>query len=112
MEIPLFATASTNLEADDPPAELMHQINELATLNDANPTSRIEMASHRPLDPIKPFSGSRNKSENCMQWLRAFVYEMTGTHTDADKWYIPFELRLRDEDIHLFRQLPKKTKRK
>ncbi|KAG3042913.1 hypothetical protein PI125_g27343 [Phytophthora idaei] len=39
------------------------------------------MASHRPLDRIKPFSGSLNKSENSMQWLRTFVYEMTGTHT-------------------------------
>ncbi|KAG2910549.1 hypothetical protein PC119_g13044 [Phytophthora cactorum] len=47
------------------------------------------MASHRPLDRIKPFSGSRNKSENSMQWL--------GT--------------LRDGAIHWFRQLPKKTKR-
>ncbi|KAI9990512.1 hypothetical protein PInf_021608 [Phytophthora infestans] len=76
------------------------------------PNPRIEMASHRRLDRITPFSGSRNKSENCMQWLRRFVYEMTGTHTDADKWCIPFELSLRDGAIHWFRQLPKKTKRK
>ncbi|KAG3070536.1 hypothetical protein PI124_g17966 [Phytophthora idaei] len=69
------------------------------------------MASHRPLDRIKPLSGSRNKSENSMQWLRTFVYEMTGTHREADKWCIPFELSLRDEAIHWFRQLPKKTKR-
>ncbi|KAF1774179.1 hypothetical protein GQ600_17694 [Phytophthora cactorum] len=32
-----------------------------------------------------------------MQWLRTFVYEMTGTHTEADKWCIPFELSLRTE---------------
>ncbi|KAF1779007.1 Peptidase A2A, retrovirus, catalytic [Phytophthora cactorum] len=38
-----------------------------------------------------------------MQWLRTFVYEMTGTHTEADN--------LRDGAIHWFRQLPKKTKR-
>ncbi|KAG2759489.1 hypothetical protein Pcac1_g28471 [Phytophthora cactorum] len=43
------------------------------------------MASHRPLDRIKPFSGSRNKSENSMQWLGTFVYEMTGINTEADK---------------------------
>ncbi|KAI9992472.1 hypothetical protein PInf_017885 [Phytophthora infestans] len=69
------------LEVEDPQAELMRRINELATLNDSDPTLRIEMASHRPLDRIKPFSGSRNRSENCMQWLRAFVYKTPGTHT-------------------------------
>ncbi|KAF1794590.1 hypothetical protein GQ600_24007 [Phytophthora cactorum] len=95
----------------NPQAELTRQMREIAALNDSDPTPRIEMASHRPLDRIKPFSGSRNKSENSMQWLRTFVYEMTGTHTEADKWCIPFELSLRDGAIHWFRQLPKKTKR-
>ncbi|KAF1774181.1 Retrotransposon gag domain [Phytophthora cactorum] len=98
-------------EDEDPQAELTRQMREIAALNDSDPTPRIEMASHRPLDRIKPFSGSRNKSENSMQWLRTFVYEMTGTHTEADKWCIPFELSLRDGAIHWFRQLPKKTKR-
>ncbi|KAG3044362.1 hypothetical protein PC121_g21950 [Phytophthora cactorum] len=83
---------------------------EIAALNDSDPTPRIEMASHRPLDCIKLFSGSRNKSDNSMEWLRMFVYEMTGTHTEADKSCIPFELSLRDGAIHWFRQLPKKTK--
>ncbi|KAF1787159.1 hypothetical protein GQ600_15438 [Phytophthora cactorum] len=78
-------------EDEDPQAELTRQMREIAALNDSDPTPRIEMASHRPLDRIKPFSGSRNKSENSMQWLRTFVYEMTGTHTEADKWCIPFE---------------------
>ncbi|KAG2848165.1 hypothetical protein PC118_g662 [Phytophthora cactorum] len=96
---------------EDPQAELTRQMIEIAALNDSDPTPRIEMASHRPLDRIKPFSGSRNKSENSIQWLRTFVYEMTGTHTEADKWCIPFELSLRDGAIHWFRQLPKKTKR-
>ncbi|RAW19846.1 hypothetical protein PC110_g23712, partial [Phytophthora cactorum] len=95
---------------EDSQAELTRQMREITALNDSDPTPRIEMASHRPLDRIKPFSGSRNKSENSMQWLRTFVYEMTGTHTEADKWCIPFELSLRDGAIHWFRQLPKKTK--
>ncbi|KAG3090643.1 hypothetical protein PI125_g17625 [Phytophthora idaei] len=68
-------------EDEDPQAELTRQMREIAALNDSDPTPRIEMASHRPLDRIKPFSGSLNKSENSMQWLRTFVYEMTGTHT-------------------------------
>ncbi|KAG3051526.1 hypothetical protein PI125_g26274 [Phytophthora idaei] len=76
-------------EDEDPQAELTRQMRETAALNDSDPTPRIEMASHRPLDRIKPFSGSRNKSENSMQWLRTFVYEMTGTDTEADKWCIP-----------------------
>ncbi|KAG3114066.1 hypothetical protein PI124_g7980 [Phytophthora idaei] len=98
-------------EVKDPQTELTRQMIEIAALNDADPTPRIEMASHRPLARIKPFSGSRNKSENPVQWLRTFVYEMTGTHTEADKRCIPFELSLRDRAIHWFRQLPKKTKR-
>ncbi|KAF1777483.1 Aspartic peptidase domain [Phytophthora cactorum] len=96
---------------EDRQAELTRQMREIVALNDSDPTARIEMASHRPLDRIKPFSGSRNKSENSMQWLRMFVFEMTGTHTEDDKWCIPFELSLRDGAIHWFRQLPKKTKR-
>ncbi|KAI9996293.1 hypothetical protein PInf_013676 [Phytophthora infestans] len=99
-------------DEEDHQVKLMRPMNELATLNDVDPTPRIEMASHRPFGRIKPFSGSRNKSENCMQWLRGFVYEMTATCTDADKWSIPFELSLRDGAIHWFHQLPKKTKRK
>ncbi|KAG4039692.1 hypothetical protein PC123_g24763 [Phytophthora cactorum] len=98
-------------EDEDPQAELTRQTREIAALNDSDPTPRIERASRRPLDHIKPFSGLCNKSENSMQWLRTFVYEMTGTHTEADKWCIPFELSLRDGAIHWFRQLPKKTKR-
>ncbi|KAG2792762.1 hypothetical protein PC118_g23346 [Phytophthora cactorum] len=77
-------------ENEDPQAESTRQMREIAALNDSDPTPRIEMASHRPLDCIKPFSGSRNKT---------------------DKWCIPFELSLRDGAIHWFRQLPKKTKR-
>ncbi|KAF1779683.1 hypothetical protein GQ600_13196 [Phytophthora cactorum] len=56
----------------------------IAALNDSDPTPRIEMASHRPLDRIKPFSGSR-----------------TRVRTPCSGY----------EPIHWFRQLPKKTKR-
>ncbi|KAG3014345.1 hypothetical protein PC128_g16032 [Phytophthora cactorum] len=99
-------------EDEDPQAELTRQMRKIAALDDSNTTPRIELASYQPLDRIKPFSGSRNKSENSMQWLRTFVYEMTGVHTAADKWCIPFELSLRDGAIHWFRQLPKKTERR
>ncbi|KAG3254684.1 hypothetical protein PI124_g807 [Phytophthora idaei] len=75
----------SRVEDEDPQAELASQMEEIAALNDADPTSRTKTASHRPLDRIKPFTGSPNKSENSMQWLRAFVYEMTGTHGEEDK---------------------------
>ncbi|KAF1774175.1 hypothetical protein GQ600_17690 [Phytophthora cactorum] len=44
------ARASRNDE--DPQAELTRQMREIAALNDSDPTPRIEMASHRPLDRI------------------------------------------------------------
>ncbi|KAG3010381.1 hypothetical protein PC119_g13576 [Phytophthora cactorum] len=60
-----------------PQPELTRQMREIAALNDSDPTPRIEMTSHRPLDRIKPFSGSRNKSENSIQWLRTFKTKRT-----------------------------------
>ncbi|KAG3065952.1 hypothetical protein PI124_g22197 [Phytophthora idaei] len=70
-----------DFEDEDPQAELTRQMEDIAVLNDADPTPRIGIASRRGLDRIKLFSGFRNKSENSMQWPRIFVYEMTGTHT-------------------------------
>ncbi|GMF32509.1 unnamed protein product [Phytophthora fragariaefolia] len=60
----------------------------------------------------KAFSGLRNKSENSMQWLRTFVYEMKGTRTPPNEWCLAFKLSLRDGDLHWYRQLPRKTKRR
>ncbi|OWZ15274.1 Eukaryotic/viral aspartic protease [Phytophthora megakarya] len=74
-------------------------------------TQKIELATHRPLGQIRAFSGLWNKSENSMQWLRGFVYEMKGTRASPDEWYIPFQLSLKDGALHWHRQLPKKTKR-
>ncbi|KAI9993990.1 hypothetical protein PInf_016520 [Phytophthora infestans] len=74
-------------DEEDPQVELMRQINELAPLNDVDPTPRIEMESHRPLDRITPLS--------------------TRARTVCSG-----SLSLRDGAIHWFRQLSKKTKRK
>ncbi|KAG6623927.1 uncharacterized protein IUM83_02077 [Phytophthora cinnamomi] len=65
----------------------------------------------RQIREISAFSGSMNKSENSMQWLRAFVYEMKGTRASPNEWCMLFELSLRDGALHWYRQLPKKTKR-
>ncbi|OWY95782.1 Eukaryotic/viral aspartic protease, partial [Phytophthora megakarya] len=59
-------------------------------------TQKIELATHRLLGQIRPFSGLRNKRENSMQWLRAFVYEMKGTRASPDEWCMPFQLSLKD----------------
>uniref|UniRef100_H3H3P8 Eukaryotic/viral aspartic protease n=1 Tax=Phytophthora ramorum TaxID=164328 RepID=H3H3P8_PHYRM len=50
-------------------------------------TPRLEIATHLPLGNIKPYLGLRDKSEKSMQWLRAFMYEMKGTHTPPNEWF-------------------------
>ncbi|OWZ03063.1 LOW QUALITY PROTEIN: hypothetical protein PHMEG_00025270 [Phytophthora megakarya] len=50
-------------------------------MEEMDPTPRFEIAQHRPLGKITPFRGRLDESENSMQWLRGFVYEMKGTHT-------------------------------
>ncbi|GMF38018.1 unnamed protein product [Phytophthora lilii] len=94
-----------------PMNEYLRQIREVTETEMQNVTPRIEAATHRPLGQINAFSGLRNKSENSMQWLRAFGYEMKGTRASPDEWCTPFELSLRDGALHWYRQLPKKTKR-
>ncbi|EGZ06488.1 hypothetical protein PHYSODRAFT_532075 [Phytophthora sojae] len=91
--------------------EYLRQIREVSDAETVNPTPRLEVAMHRPLGQISTFSGARNRSENSMQWLRAFVYEMKGTHAPPNEWCMPFELRLRDGAVHWHRQQTKKTKR-
>ncbi|GMF33964.1 unnamed protein product [Phytophthora lilii] len=65
--------------------EYLRQIREVTETERQNVTPRIEVETHRPLGQIKAFSGLRNKSENSMQWLRAFVYEMRGTRASPDE---------------------------
>ncbi|KAE8984700.1 hypothetical protein PR002_g22867 [Phytophthora rubi] len=98
-------------DPDSPIDELTRQVLEVSETERLNSTPRLELATHRPLAQIKHFTGARNKSENSMQWLRAFVYEMRGTHTPPNEWCMAFELSLRDGALHWYRQLPKKTKR-
>ncbi|GMF29409.1 unnamed protein product [Phytophthora fragariaefolia] len=98
-------------EYDDPSDELARQVREVSEMERLNSTPRLELATNRPLAQIKAFSGLRNKSENSMQWLRTFVYEMKGTRTPPNEWCMAFELSLRDGALHWYRQLPRKTKR-
>ncbi|EGZ20565.1 hypothetical protein PHYSODRAFT_259658 [Phytophthora sojae] len=96
---------------DNPSDELARQVREVSEMERLNSTPRLEIATHRSLAQIKNFSGARNRSENSMQWLRAFVYEMKGTHTPPNEGCMAFELSLQDGALHWYRQLPKRTKR-
>ncbi|KAE9279817.1 hypothetical protein PR003_g28127 [Phytophthora rubi] len=87
------------------------QVRELSAANGRSNTPRLEIATHLPLGNIKPFLGTRNKSERSMQWLRKFMYEMKGTHTPTNEWCMAFELSLQDGALHWYHQLPRKTKR-
>ncbi|KAG3146834.1 hypothetical protein PI126_g13149 [Phytophthora idaei] len=97
---------------EDPREELVRQMDALCATNTSDSGPRLELASHIPLDRIKIFSERRNKSDNSMQWLKPFPFEIKGTRTRPDEWCAVFELSLRDGAIHWFRQLPKKTSRK
>ncbi|GMF30035.1 unnamed protein product [Phytophthora fragariaefolia] len=72
-------------EYDAPSDELARQVREVSEMERLNSTPRLELTTHRPLAQIKAFSGLRNKSENSMQWLRTFVYEMKGTRTPPNE---------------------------
>ncbi|OWY90108.1 LOW QUALITY PROTEIN: hypothetical protein PHMEG_00041914 [Phytophthora megakarya] len=67
-----------NDDENDATTELTWQIRELTEMEEMDPTPRFEIAQHRPLDKITPFRGKLDESENSMQWLRGFVYEMKG----------------------------------
>ncbi|KAE8898931.1 hypothetical protein PF007_g20575 [Phytophthora fragariae] len=54
----------------------------------------------------------RNRSEDSLQWLKRFIYEMKGTRMPNDSWCEPFSLSLGKAAKSWFRQLPKKTQLK
>uniref|UniRef100_H3HAH7 Retrotransposon gag domain-containing protein n=1 Tax=Phytophthora ramorum TaxID=164328 RepID=H3HAH7_PHYRM len=83
----------------------------LSAVENDSATPRLEIVTHLPLGNIKPYLGLRDKSEKSMQWLRAFIYEMKGTHTPPNEWCMAFELSLQDGALHWYRQLPRKTRR-
>ncbi|GMF55661.1 unnamed protein product [Phytophthora fragariaefolia] len=97
-------------EYDDPSDELARQVREVSEMERLNSTPRLELATRRPLAQIKAFSGLRNKSENSMQWLRTFVYEMKGTRTPPNEWCMAFELSLRDGALHWSRETPEPSR--
>ncbi|OWY95615.1 Eukaryotic/viral aspartic protease [Phytophthora megakarya] len=97
-------------DGNDQTSELAQQIRDWYEMETENPTPRFEIAQHRPLGKIVPFKGKLDESENSMQWLRGFVYEMKGTHTPPNEWCVAFQLSLRDGAVY-WRALSRKTKR-
>ncbi|EGZ10299.1 hypothetical protein PHYSODRAFT_247149 [Phytophthora sojae] len=95
----------------DLPSEWARQVRELSATDNQSSTPKLEIATHLRFANIKPFYGTRDKSEHSMQWLRTFIYEMKGTHAPPNEWCMPFELKLRDGALHWCRQLPRKTRR-
>ncbi|OWZ08649.1 hypothetical protein PHMEG_00018769 [Phytophthora megakarya] len=66
---------------NDATIEMAWQIRELTAMEEMDPTPRFEITQHRPLGKITPFRGKLDESENSMQWLRGFVYEMKDKFT-------------------------------
>ncbi|OWZ04042.1 hypothetical protein PHMEG_00024129 [Phytophthora megakarya] len=98
-------------DENDATTELAWQIRELTAMQEMDPMPRFEIAQHRPLGKITPFRGSQDESENSMQWLRGFVYEMKSTHTPPNEWCMAIQSSLRDGAVHWHRALSRKTKR-
>ncbi|POM69152.1 LOW QUALITY PROTEIN: Hypothetical protein PHPALM_14592 [Phytophthora palmivora] len=55
------------------------------------------------------FDGRRYRSDDSLQWLKRFIYEMKGTRMPQDSWCEPFSLRLGRTAKSWYRQLPRKT---
>ncbi|OWY94829.1 Eukaryotic/viral aspartic protease [Phytophthora megakarya] len=57
-------------DVNDARPELAWQIRELTAMEEMDPTTKFEIAQHRPLGKITPFRGKLDESESSMQWLR------------------------------------------
>ncbi|KAL4140282.1 hypothetical protein PRNP1_014567 [Phytophthora ramorum] len=72
----------------------------------------LEIRTHAPLEKIATFDGKRYRSDDALQWIKRFIYEMKGTCKPQDEWCEPFSLSLGKAAKGWYRQLPKKTQRK
>ncbi|KAE8966229.1 hypothetical protein PF010_g27376 [Phytophthora fragariae] len=97
----------------DPYESPRHYIQQLRLEDsDRNRSNVLEVRTHAPLNKIAVFEGKRNRSEDSLQWLKRFIYEMKGTRMPNDSWCEPFSLSLGKAAKSWFRQLPKKTQLK
>ncbi|KAE8969746.1 hypothetical protein PF011_g26683 [Phytophthora fragariae] len=95
------------------PLSPKHYIQQLSLEDsDMSRSNVLEVRTRAPLDKIAVFDGKRNRSENSLQWLKRFIYEMKGTRMPNDSWCEPLSLSLGKAAKSWFRQLPKKTQLK
>uniref|UniRef100_H3GF40 Eukaryotic/viral aspartic protease n=1 Tax=Phytophthora ramorum TaxID=164328 RepID=H3GF40_PHYRM len=46
----------------------------------------LEIRTHVPLEKIATFDGKRYRSDDALQWIKRFIYEMKGTCKPQDEW--------------------------
>ncbi|POM61018.1 hypothetical protein PHPALM_30036 [Phytophthora palmivora] len=72
----------------------------------------LELRSHVSLDKIAQFDGRRYRSDDSLQWLKRFIYEIKGTRMPQDSWCEPFSLSLGRTAKSWYRQLPRKIQKR
>ncbi|KAE9266798.1 hypothetical protein PR003_g31993 [Phytophthora rubi] len=79
----------------DPYESPKHYIQQLSLEDpDMSRSNVLEVRTHAPLDKIAAFEGKRNRSEDSLQWLKRFIYEVKGARMPNDSWCEPFSLSL------------------
>ncbi|POM71295.1 Hypothetical protein PHPALM_12154 [Phytophthora palmivora] len=58
----------------------------------------LELRSHVSLDKIAQFDGRRYRSDDSLQWLKRFIYEMKGTHMPQDSWMRYYSAKRKDKE--------------
>ncbi|EGZ20566.1 hypothetical protein PHYSODRAFT_328675 [Phytophthora sojae] len=96
----------------DPWEDLTVQIRRSYRREDEDGAQRVKLTHHISLIKLTKFSGSRNRSERSLRWLKMFIYEMEGINTPRDHWCEPFQLLMESGASNWVRQLPKKTRNK
>ncbi|KAE8982920.1 hypothetical protein PF010_g22387 [Phytophthora fragariae] len=97
----------------DPYESPRHYIQPLSLEDsDRSRSNVLEVCTYTPLDKVAVFDGKRHRSEDSLQWLKRFIYEIKGTRMPNDSWCEPFSLSLGEAAKNWFLQLPKKTQLK
>uniref|UniRef100_H3GXY6 Retrotransposon gag domain-containing protein n=1 Tax=Phytophthora ramorum TaxID=164328 RepID=H3GXY6_PHYRM len=97
-------------ELDESPYDHIRQLNFDGAESDRGQV--LEIRTHAPLEKIATFDGKRYRSDDALQWIKRFIYEMKGTCKPQDEWCEPFSLSLGKAAKGWHRQLPKKIQRK
>ena len=63
------------------------------------------------LEKIAKLEGRRYRSDEALEWIKTFTYEMKGACKTQNHWCEPFSLSLGKATKSWYRQLSKKTKR-